>query len=73
MEAWDAGAERDQVLVDFDAASALVLTRAAVFCRKYQKSTELLIRKAPFARLVREVAQDFQERVQTLCNTAAAH
>ena len=29
------------------------------FCRKYQKTTELLIRKAPFARLVREVTQDF--------------
>ena len=28
--------------------------------RKYQKSTELLLRKAPFGRLVREVAQDFQ-------------
>jgi histone H3 len=28
--------------------------------RKYQKSTELLIRKLPFARLVREIAQDFK-------------
>ena len=28
--------------------------------RRYQKSTELLIRKAPFARLVREIAQDFK-------------
>ena len=28
--------------------------------RKYQKSTELLIRKLPFQRLVREIAQDFQ-------------
>eukprot|EP00428_Durinskia_dybowskii_P015068 CAMPEP_0170223860 /NCGR_PEP_ID=MMETSP0116_2-20130129/11630_1 /TAXON_ID=400756 /ORGANISM="Durinskia baltica, Strain CSIRO CS-38" /LENGTH=149 /DNA_ID=CAMNT_0010474563 /DNA_START=80 /DNA_END=529 /DNA_ORIENTATION=+ len=27
--------------------------------RKYQKSTELLIRKMPFQRLVREVASDF--------------
>ena len=27
--------------------------------RKYQKNTELLIRKLPFQRLVREVAQDF--------------
>lgn len=27
--------------------------------RKYQKSTELLIRKLPFQRLVRELAQDF--------------
>ena len=52
-------AEGDQVLFDLDAASALVLTRAAALCRKYQKTTELLIRKAPFARLVREVTQDF--------------
>ena len=28
--------------------------------RKYQKTTDLLIRKLPFQRLVREVAQDFQ-------------
>jgi histone H3 len=28
--------------------------------RKYQKSTELLIRKQPFMRLVREIAQDFK-------------
>ena len=27
--------------------------------RRYQKSTELLIRKLPFQRLVREIAQDF--------------
>jgi histone H3 len=27
--------------------------------RKYQKSTELLIKKAPFQRLVREIAMDF--------------
>ena len=28
--------------------------------RRYQKSTDLLIKKAPFQRLVREVAQDFK-------------
>jgi histone H3 len=28
--------------------------------RKYQKSTDLLVRKLPFDRLVREVAQDFK-------------
>ena len=35
------------------------------FCseiRKYQKSTDLLIRKLPFQRLVREIAQDFKVR-----------
>src|ERR1700677_3239076 len=30
--------------------------------RRYQKSTELLIRKLPFQRLVREIAQDFKVR-----------
>lgn len=28
--------------------------------RRYQKSTELLIRKLPFQRLVREISQDFK-------------
>jgi histone H3 len=28
--------------------------------RKYQKSTELLVRKLPFQRVVREIAQDFK-------------
>uniref|UniRef100_A0AC35UER0 Histone domain-containing protein n=1 Tax=Rhabditophanes sp. KR3021 TaxID=114890 RepID=A0AC35UER0_9BILA len=28
--------------------------------RRYQKSTELLIRKLPFQRLVREITQDFK-------------
>jgi len=34
-------------------------TKALQEIRKYQKSTELLIRKLPFQRLVREVTQDF--------------
>lgn len=29
--------------------------------RRYQKNTELLLRKLPFQRLVREVAQDFND------------
>ena len=32
--------------------------------RKYQKSTDLLIRKLPFQRLVREVAQDFKADIR---------
>jgi len=32
--------------------------------RKYQKSTDLLMRRAPFYRLVREVAQDFKDNVR---------
>lgn len=39
--------------------------------RRYQKSTELLIRKMPFQRLVREIAQDYKAdlrfQVSTLC------
>uniref|UniRef100_A0A3P8UEV8 Core Histone H2A/H2B/H3 domain-containing protein n=1 Tax=Amphiprion percula TaxID=161767 RepID=A0A3P8UEV8_AMPPE len=37
-------------------------TEALREVRRYQKSTELLIRKPPFQRLVREIAQDFQDR-----------
>lgn len=32
--------------------------------RRYQKSTELLIRKLPFQRLVREVAQEFKADIR---------
>ena len=32
--------------------------------RKYQKSTELLIKKLPFQRLVREIAQDFNSNLR---------
>lgn len=35
-------------------------TRALQEIRKYQKSTDLLIRKLPFSRLIREIAQDFK-------------
>ncbi|KAH9445074.1 hypothetical protein Pst134EB_025326 [Puccinia striiformis f. sp. tritici] len=35
--------------------------------RRYQKSTELLIRKLPFQRLVREIAQDFKTDVCPSC------
>ena len=37
--------------------------------RRYQKSTELLIRKLPFQRLVRELAQDFKVCVSELTQT----
>ena len=32
--------------------------------RKYQKSTELLIRKLPFQRLVRQIAQEFKQELR---------
>ena len=32
--------------------------------RKYQKTTDLLIRKLPFQRLVREVAQEYKAEVR---------
>ncbi|KAM8888501.1 histone H3-like centromeric protein A [Synchiropus picturatus] len=34
-------------------------TKALMEIRKYQKSTDLLLRKAPFARLVREISRSF--------------
>ena len=48
--------------------------------RRYQKTAELLIRKLPFARLVREIAQDFKtdlrfqrEAIATLQEAAKAY
>ena len=37
-------------------------TAALQDIRHFQKTTALLIRKLPFQRLVREIAQDFQDR-----------
>ena len=41
--------------------STLIGTVALREIRRYQKGTELLIRKAPFQRLVREIAQDLKK------------
>eukprot|EP00341_Mesodinium_pulex_P003571 CAMPEP_0116991184 /NCGR_PEP_ID=MMETSP0467-20121206/65977_1 /TAXON_ID=283647 /ORGANISM="Mesodinium pulex, Strain SPMC105" /LENGTH=94 /DNA_ID=CAMNT_0004688199 /DNA_START=15 /DNA_END=296 /DNA_ORIENTATION=+ len=40
--------------------------------RKYQKSTELLIRKLPFQRLVREIAQDYKSDLRFQSAAVAA-
>lgn len=40
--------------------NSMVSVQALMEIRKYQKDTDRLIRKTPFARLVREVAQDFK-------------
>lgn len=40
--------------------------------RRYQKSTELLLRKAPFQRLVREIAQDIKEDLRFQSSSIAA-
>ncbi|PWA72197.1 histone H3/CENP-A [Artemisia annua] len=40
--------------------------------RKYQKSTELLIKKLPFQRLVREIAQDFKTDLRFQSSAVAA-
>ena len=40
--------------------------------RRYQKSTELLIRKRPFMRLVREIAQDFKTDLRFQSNAIQA-
>ncbi|GJZ09057.1 histone H3.2 [Tanacetum coccineum] len=39
---------------------------------KYQKSTKLLIRKLPFQRLVREIAQDFKTDLRFKSSAVAA-
>lgn len=41
--------------------STLIGTVALREIRRYQKGTELLIRKAPFQRLVREIAQNLKK------------
>ena len=40
--------------------------------RKYQKSTELLIRKLPFQRLVREICQEFKSDLRFQSNAIVA-
>jgi histone H3 len=40
--------------------------------RRYQKNTELLLRKAPFQRLVREVAQSFADDLRFQSSAVAA-
>lgn len=40
--------------------------------RRYQKSTELLIRKLPFQRLVREIAQQFKSDLRFQASAIAA-
>jgi histone H3 len=40
--------------------------------RKYQKSTELLIRKLPFQRLVREIAQEYKNDLRFQSSAVAA-
>ena len=40
--------------------------------RKYQNSTELLIRKVPFQRLVREITQDFKTEIRYTASAVLA-
>ena len=40
--------------------------------RKFQKSTDLLIRKLPFQRLVREISQDYKTDLRFQANAIAA-
>ena len=40
--------------------------------RRYQKTTNLLLRNTPFDRLVREVAQDFKSDLNFACHAAHA-
>jgi histone H3 len=40
--------------------------------RRYQKNTDLLLRKLPFQRLVKEVAQDFKQQLRFQSHAIAA-
>ncbi|KAE8807400.1 histone H3-like centromeric protein CSE4 [Hordeum vulgare] len=48
------------------------VTVALCEIRKYQKSTELLIRKLPFQRLVREITHDFKSDLHFQSSTVSA-
>ena len=56
--------------------SSLVVVHARAVAlreiRKYQNSTELLVRKQPFQRLVREIAQDFRPDLRFQSNALLA-
>ncbi|RWW25829.1 hypothetical protein GW17_00009811 [Ensete ventricosum] len=53
--------EEASPLSPWDCRSSVLVYGSEI--RKYQKSTELLIRKLPFQRLVREIAQDFKVEI----------
>jgi histone H3 len=53
--------EREHVRVPIHSVTSITIILVALRqIRKYQKTADLLIRKAPFCRLVREIAQDFK-------------
>ena len=54
LQTWHRCSQGDQEVIH------LVTDGIVPFLYRYQKSTELLIRKLPFQRLVREIAQDFK-------------
>ena len=55
LQAWHSCSSRDQEVRENIQS---IVCNPITF--RYQKSTELLIRKLPFQRLVREIAQDFK-------------
>lgn len=66
----------DDVAIDSDPTLSndvlLLGTVALREIRRYQKSTELLIRKLPFQRLVREIAQGFKSDLRFQSSAIAA-
>ncbi|GMR56376.1 hypothetical protein PFISCL1PPCAC_13349, partial [Pristionchus fissidentatus] len=59
-EAYLVGLFEDTNLCAIHAKRVTIMPKDIQLIRRYQKSTELLIRKLPFQRLVREIAQDFK-------------
>ncbi|KAH9410506.1 histone H3.3 [Tyrophagus putrescentiae] len=59
-ESWEIRLRAELCTVATVAAAAAAGTVALRQIRRYQKSAELLIRKLPFQRMVREIAQDFK-------------
>eukprot|EP00227_Mantoniella_beaufortii_P000043 CAMPEP_0197613464 /NCGR_PEP_ID=MMETSP1326-20131121/59033_1 /TAXON_ID=1155430 /ORGANISM="Genus nov. species nov., Strain RCC2288" /LENGTH=246 /DNA_ID=CAMNT_0043182327 /DNA_START=212 /DNA_END=953 /DNA_ORIENTATION=- len=67
------GKQKQERVVDAVKKAKRIVRRGTVALReirRFQKTTELLIRKAPFSRLVREIAQDLNTSVCRFQNVA---
>jgi histone H3/H4 len=61
-----------QYLLQFKTSTNIFIAQALREIKRYQQSTELLIRKAPFHRLIKEICHDLSPFGQTLRFQASA-
>ena len=64
VRGWDKRDIEDFIIRHNHNNKSNIRTVALCEIRRYQKSTEMLIRKLPFQRLVREIAQDFKADIR---------